>query len=62
MVMLSVYGNLDVMLNGESSNSIESDLENVINGSIGHKGTEGLPHFRGISSQEKESRDIDDGN
>ena len=59
--MLSDYGNMDVMLGGRSSNSIERELDSLINVPEGQRDFQSFPN-RENSSQENEIRDIDSGN
>ena len=59
--MLSDYGNMDVMLGGRSSNSIERELDSLINVPEGQRDFQSFPN-RENSSQENEIRDIDSRN
>ena len=59
--MLSDYGNMDVMLGGISSNSIERELDSLINVPEGQRDFQSFPN-RENSSQENEIRDIDSRN
>ena len=59
--MLSDYGNIDVMLGGRSSNSIERELDSLINVPEGQRDFQPFPN-RENSSQENEIRDIDSRN
>ena len=59
--MLSDYGNMDVMLGGRSSNSIERELDSLINVPEGQRDFQSFPN-RENSSQENENRDIDSRN
>ena len=61
MDILFDYENMDVMF-GENINSIERELDNTINGSVGHKYTEAFPHPRRNSSQENEIKNINNEN
>ena len=57
MDILSGYGNIDVILGVCKTNSIERELDSIINGSEGELDLEPLPN-RENSSQENEIRDI----
>ena len=59
--MLSDYGNMDVMLGDGNSNSIERDLDALINVPDGRRDYRSFPN-RENSSQENEIRDIDSRN
>ena len=59
--MLSDYGNMDVMLGDGNSNSIERDLDTLINVPDGRRDYRSFPN-RENSSQENEIRDIDSRN
>ena len=59
--MLSDYGNMDVMLGGRNSNSIERELDSSINVPEGQRDFQSFPN-RENSSQENEIRDIDSRN
>ena len=59
--MLSDYGNMDVMLGDGNSNSIERDLDSLINAPDGRRDYRSFPN-RENSSQENEIRDIDSRN
>ena len=59
--MLSDYGNMDVMLGGRNSNSIERELDSLINVPEGQRDFQSFPN-RENSSQENEIRDIDSRN
>ena len=59
--MLSDYGNMDVMLGGRSSNSIERELDSLIDVPEGQRDFQSFPN-RENSSQENEIRDIDSRN
>ena len=61
MDILSDYGNLDKMLGDGNTNSIERELDNVINCLDRHQDFESL-RKRGSSSQEKEIRNFDNRN
>ena len=61
MDFLTDYGKLDIMLEDEISNSIERELDHVINGLERHQDFESLPN-RGGSSQEIEIRNIPNRN
>ena len=56
--MLSDSGNMDVMLGEGNSNSIERELDSLINVPEGPQEFQSFPN-RGNSSQENEIRDID---
>ena len=58
MDILSDHGNMNVMLGNWNWNSLERDLDNVINCPDRHQDFESLPN-RGSSSQEIEIRNID---
>ena len=55
--ILSDYGNMDDMLGERKSNSLESELDDVLNGPDGQQDSESVPNREG-SSQENEIRDI----
>ena len=59
--MLSDYGNMDVMLSEGNSNSIERELDSLINVPEGQQDFQSFPN-RENSSQENEIRDIDSRN
>ena len=59
--MLSDYGNMDVMLGEGNSNSIERELDSLINVPEGPQDFRSFPN-RENSSQENEIRDIDNRN
>ena len=59
--MLSDYGNMDVMLGDGNSNSIERDLDALINVPDGRRDYRSFPN-RENSSQENEIRNIDSRN
>ena len=59
--MLSDYGNLDVMLGERNSNSIERELDSLINAPEGQQDFQSFPN-RENSSQENEIRNIDSRN
>ena len=59
--MLSDYGNMDVMLGERNSNSIERELDSLINVPEGQRDFQSFPN-RENSSQENEIRDIDSRN
>ena len=59
--MLSDYGNMDVMLGEGNSNSIERELDSLINAPEGPQDFRSFPN-RENSSQENEIRDIDSRN
>ena len=59
--MLSDYGNMDVMLGEENSNSIERELDSLINAPEGQQDFQSFPN-RENSSQENEIRNIDSRN
>ena len=59
--MLSDYGNMDVMLGDGNSNSIERDLDSLINVPDGRRDYRSFPN-RENSSQENEIRDINNQN
>ena len=59
--MLSDYGNMDVMLCGSSSNSIERELDSLIDVPEGQRDFQSFPN-RENSSQENEIRNIDSRN
>ena len=59
--MLSDYGNMDVMLGEGNSNSIERELDSLINVPEGPQDFQSFPN-RDSSSQENEIRDIDSRN
>ena len=59
--MLSDYGNMDLMLGDGNSNSIERDLDALINVPDGRRDYRSFPN-RENSSQENEIRDIDSRN
>ena len=59
--ILSDHGNMNVLLGDWNSNSLEGDLDNVINCPDRHQDFESLPN-RGSSSQEIEIRNIDKRN
>ena len=59
--MLSDYGNMDVMLSEGNSNSIERELDSLINVPEGPQDFRSFPN-RENSSQENEIRDIDNRN
>ena len=59
--MLSDYGNMDVMLGERNSNSIERELDSLINVPEGQQDFQSFPN-RENSSQENEIRDIDSRN
>ena len=59
--MLSDYGNMDVMLGEGKSNSIERELDSLINVPERQQDLQSFPN-RENSSQEKEIRDIDSRN
>ena len=53
---------MDLMLRGNNPNSIQRELESVINGPIGHDDIEVFLYFREDSSQDNEIGDIKTGN
>ena len=59
--MLSDYGNMDIMLGGGNSNSIERELNSLINAPEGRQDLQTFPN-RETSSQEIEIRDISNRN
>ena len=59
--MLSEYGNMDIMLGDGSSNSIERELDSLINGPERQKDFQTFQN-RETSSQENEIRDISNRN
>ena len=59
--MLSDYGNMDVMLGDGNSNSIERELDSLINVPDGQRDYRSFPN-RENSSQENEIRDISNRN
>ena len=59
--MLSDYGNMDIMLAGGSSNSIERELNSLNNGPEGRQDLQTFPN-RETSSQEIEIKDISNRN
>ena len=59
--MLSNYGNMDVMLGERNSNSIERELDSLINVPEGQRDFQPFPN-RENSSQKNEIRDIDSRN
>ena len=59
--MFSDYGNMDVMLGEGNSNSIERELDSLINAPEGPQDFRSFPN-RENSSQENEIRDIDSRN
>ena len=59
--MLSDYGNMDVMLGDGNSNSIERELDSLINVPERRQDFQSFPNRENYSS-EKEFRDIDSGN
>ena len=59
--MLSDYGNKDVMLGERNSNSIERELDSLINAPEGQQDFQSFPN-RENSSQENEIRNIDSRN
>ena len=61
MDILSEYGSMDVVLGGDNSNSIERELDSIINVPEGHQDTQSLPN-RESSFQENEIRDIENRN
>ena len=61
MDILSVNGNMDIMLGNWNSNSLERELDNVITCADRHQEFESL-HNRGSSSQDNEIRDLDSRN
>ena len=60
LYMLSDYGNMEVMLGDRNSNSIERELDSLINGPDGQRDFQPFHDFtiRENSSQENEIRDI----
>ena len=56
--MLSDYGNMDIMLGDGNSNSIEKELDSLINAPDRQQDFHSFPN-RENSSQENEIRDID---
>ena len=56
MDLQSAYGNMDVMLRGDNSNSINSEMENATNDSVGHYDSEALPRPQRNSAQKNEIR------
>ena len=61
MDILSEYGSMDVVLGGDNSNSIERELDSIINVPEGHQDPQSLPN-RESSFQENEIRDIENRN
>ena len=61
MDILSNYGNMHIVLGEGNANSIERDLDNVINGPERHQDFNTLP-IRRRSSQENEIRNLDKRN
>ena len=61
LYVLSDYGNMDVMLGEGNSNSIERELDSLINVPEGQQDFRSFPN-RENSSQENEIRDIDSRN
>ena len=59
--MLSDYGNMDIMLGDGNSNSIERELDSLINAPDRQQDFQSFPN-RENSSQENEIRDIDNRN
>ena len=59
--MLSDYGNMDVMLGERNSNSLERELDSLINAPEGQQDFQSFPN-RENSSQENEIRNIDSKN
>ena len=59
--MLSDYGNMDIMLGDGNSNSIERELDSLINVPDRQQNFQSFPN-RENSSQENEIRDIDNRN
>ena len=59
--MLSDYGNMDIMLGDGNSNSIERELDSLINAPDRQQDFQSFPN-RENSSQEREIRDIDNRN
>ena len=61
MNILSEYGNMDVMLKERNSNSLERELDNVLNRREGHQDSASVPNREG-SFQENEIRNRYNGN
>ena len=61
MDILSEYVNMDVMLGGDSSHSIQREFDSIFNGPEGHQDTQSLTNRENLS-RENEIRDIKNRN